>query len=53
MLLLPRVFGIDGLFWAGPIADGAAALAVIFLARREVRALTKLQQEQTGEGAKG
>jgi putative MATE family efflux protein len=52
MLLLPRFFGIEGLFWAGPAADGAAALAVIFFARREVHALTKLQQEQTEEGVK-
>jgi Na+-driven multidrug efflux pump len=51
MLLLPRSFGIDGLFWAGPIADAAAALAVIFLARREVRSLTKLQQEQAAAEA--
>jgi Na+-driven multidrug efflux pump len=53
LLALPRAFGIEGLFWAGPISDSIAVVVVIFLAVREVRALTKLQQEQTGEAGKG
>jgi putative MATE family efflux protein len=53
LLLLPLAFGIEGLFWAGPASDSVAAIVVIFLAAREVRALTKLQQEQTGETEKG
>jgi Na+-driven multidrug efflux pump len=52
LLLLPLAFGIEGLFWAGPISDGVAAIVVISLAAREVRTLTKLQQEQTGETEK-
>jgi Na+-driven multidrug efflux pump len=51
LLLLPLALGIDGLYWAGPIADGAAAAMVVFLALREVRALTGLQQAQAaGQG---
>jgi putative MATE family efflux protein len=53
LLLLPLAFGIEGLFWAGPITDSFAAVVVISLAAREVRALTKLQQEQTGEKGEG
>jgi Na+-driven multidrug efflux pump len=53
LLLLPLALGIEGLFWAGPISDGIAAIVVIFLAAREVRSLTKLQQEQTGDTEKG
>jgi Na+-driven multidrug efflux pump len=53
LLLLPLAFGIEGLFWAGPATDSLAAIVVIFLAAREVRALTKLHQEQTGETGKG
>lgn len=51
LLLLPLRWGIEGLFWAGPIADGVAALMVIVFAIREVRTLTKLQrqQEETGQ----
>jgi Na+-driven multidrug efflux pump len=52
LLLLPLVFGIEGLFWAGPITDSIAATVVIFLVAREVRVLTKLEQEQSVEAAR-
>ncbi len=50
LLLLPYFLGIEGLFWAGPISDGVAVAVVITFARREMRALTKLEQEQEGRG---
>jgi putative MATE family efflux protein len=53
LLALPLAFGIEGLFWAGPITDSIAVAVVIPLAAREVRALTKLQREQAGEKEKG
>ena len=42
VVFLPRVFGIDGVVFSGPIADFAAlALSVIFISN-EVRLLNKL-----------
>ena len=35
VLILPRFFGIDGILFAGPIADGMAFMAAILLLRRE------------------
>ena len=40
MLLLPLAMGVDGVLWAGPIADGiafVAALALILRKFREIR----------------
>lgn len=37
ILLLPRFFGIDGVMYAGPVADLAAAVIAIAFARRELR----------------
>lgn len=51
LLLLPRFLGIEGLIWAGPLSDGLAVLVVISFARREMRTLTKLEQ-QTPQGAR-
>ncbi|MDR3122929.1 MAG: MATE family efflux transporter, partial [Treponema sp.] len=53
LLLLPLAFGIDGLFWAGPAADGAAAAIALVLAAREIRRLTRLQQAQVTERENG
>ncbi len=46
LLLLPYFLGIEGLYWAGPLADGVAATVVIILATREMRSLQRLQQAQ-------
>ncbi len=46
LLILPLSWGIDGIFWAGPLSDGVAAIIVIFFAVREVRKLTHLQQKE-------
>ena len=37
LLVLPRFFGIDGLVYAGPIADFFAALTAILLFTKEFR----------------
>jgi len=47
LLILPRFYGIDGLLFAGPIADGIAAVVVIICGVKEVRNLTKMQAEQS------
>lgn len=48
LLTLPHFFGIDGLLFAGPIADGIAAVVVILCGGTQVRRLTKLQEKQDG-----
>ena len=45
MLLLPKFFGIDGILYAGPIADGTAALVAILMAIYEFREMKKLENE--------
>jgi len=45
LLIMPRFFGIDGVVYAGPIADGAAfILAGVFIIR-EIKKLGKLQNQ--------
>ena len=39
ILIIPLFMGIDGVMYAGPIADGAAALVAIRFAEREMKAL--------------
>lgn len=53
VLLLPRLLGIDGVMYAGPIADGAAGILAIFLVYREFKNMPKDETgslEVTGEG---
>lgn len=51
ILLLPLAFGIEGVLFAGPIADGAAALLAIIFIVREMKAMRalELQQKQQSE----
>lgn len=54
IIILPLIFGIDGVMYAGPIADvSAAVLAVVFILR-EMKLLTRaeLAQERSLETAK-
>ena len=39
ILIIPLFMGIDGVMYAGPIADGAAAFVAIIFAEREMKAL--------------
>lgn len=41
ILIFPLFLGIDGVMYAGPIADGAAALVCGYFMVREVRELTR------------
>lgn len=36
-LILPLFWGIDGVLWAGPIADGASGVMALLLIRREMK----------------
>ncbi|TVL40420.1 MATE family efflux transporter [Brachyspira hyodysenteriae] len=43
IIILPRIFGIDGVMYAGPIADGAALLVTIIMVAIEIKHLKSLQ----------
>ena len=45
VLLFPLFFGIDGVMYAGPIADAAAALLALYLIWREIKKMDVLQEE--------
>ena len=42
VLLLPRIWGVDGVMIAGPIADGVAAAVALFLVLREMKRIRGL-----------
>ena len=44
LLILPTVLGIDGILFAGAIADGIAAMVVIYIGYRQVKELTAMQE---------
>ena len=46
MLLLPRVMGIDGILYAGPIADFAAATLSLILVLAALRQMQALERRQ-------
>lgn len=46
LLILPIFWGINGVLWAGPLADGIAVVLVILFAAREMRIMTGLQLKQ-------
>ena len=37
VLLLPLIWGLDGILYAGPIADGAAFLVTVMMITREMK----------------
>ncbi len=45
ILILPLFFGIDGILFAGPIADGVAFLATLFFVVREMANIKRLEQQ--------
>ena len=47
IVIFPLIFGIDGVMYAGPIADAATAIVCGFFTLRELRELTQLQKQQT------
>jgi putative MATE family efflux protein len=46
ILLLPLKFGIDGILYAGPIADGMAAVVAIIMAFYEFKNIKILEKEE-------
>ena len=49
ILIFPLFMGIDGVMYAGPIADGAAAAVAIAFAIRELRRMPKSERRQEEE----
>lgn len=45
IVLLPKFFGIEGVMYAGPVADLAAAVIAVAFARRELGQMTRLEEE--------
>ena len=43
ILILPLFFGIDGILYSGPIADGVAAVVSIFMIRQEMQHMRQLE----------
>lgn len=37
VIIFPLIWGIDGVLWAGPIADGASGILALLLVRREMK----------------
>ena len=47
IVIFPIFMGIDGVMYAGPIADAAAAIVCGFFTVRELRELTRLDKAKT------
>ena len=46
IIILPRIFGIDGIMYAGPIADGIALIVTIIFVSLEIKKIKKLKKEK-------
>ncbi|WP_278847389.1 MATE family efflux transporter [Brachyspira pilosicoli] len=44
IIILPKIFGIDGVMYAGPIADAMALIVTILFIRREIKNIKKLEE---------
>jgi putative MATE family efflux protein len=46
ILILPRIFGIDGIMYSAPVADLMAAIAAITFATKELKLLSKKEEDK-------
>lgn len=53
ILLFPLFYGIDGIMYAGPIADFSAAVVAIALAVREIKKMRRASSSETGNAHRG
>lgn len=51
LLLLPIVFGIEGIMFAAPVADSMAACLAVVLVRREFGIIDRMEQEEKTRNA--
>ena len=47
ILILPLFFGIDGVLYAGPIADGVAFLVSVILVSLEMKKMKSMEKAQS------
>ncbi|MDA0023765.1 MATE family efflux transporter [Brachyspira hyodysenteriae] len=45
IIILPRILGIDGVMYAGPVADGAALIVTVILVSREIKNLKNMKKK--------
>ena len=45
LLILPLLFGIDGILFAGAVSDGIAGVVALIIGLREVKRLVAMQKE--------
>lgn len=48
VLLLPRILGLSGIWWAHPLADAIAAILTAYITQKSLRELTKQPGDYTG-----
>lgn len=46
IIILPKIFGIYGVMYAGPIADAMALIVTILFIRREIKNIKKLEENK-------
>ena len=46
IIILPRIFGIDGIMYAGPIADGIALIVTIIFVSLEIKKIKKVEVDK-------
>ena len=46
LLILPRIWGIDGIVYAGPIGDFISAIIAIIMCIFEFKDMNKMQKQQ-------
>ena len=44
IIILPKIFGIDGVMFAGPIADAMALIVTILFITKEIKNIKKLEE---------
>ena len=44
IIILPRILGIDGVMYAGPVADGAALIVTVIMVSHEIKNLKRLKE---------
>ncbi|WP_456060306.1 MATE family efflux transporter [Brachyspira pilosicoli] len=46
IIILPKIFGIDGIMYAGPIADAMALIVTILFITKEIKNIKKLEEDK-------
>lgn len=49
LIILPRFFGLEGILYAGPVADGVATLLAMIFIAREMKKMTAMEGHADGK----